>query len=473
MSPLHYCAATLARPRPRRLLGGLSVLLAATAALAPAAGAAEADARPWVYDRVRLEPLSPDPLGVAGTGDYRGAVEVVRQGGGLAVINEVALEDYVRGIQEVPATWPAAALQAQAIAARTYVLNSAAADKATPWREAGADICPTDACQVYTGLAAERRPGGEAWTAAVDATTGQVLLSGGHPILAMYSSSNGGRSKPGGAGYLRAVNDPDDAASPLNHWHYAVPLAALAPALSVRPPLTLVGLRRDGGSVVLTVTQPNQAPSDHAIAAGDFLAAVNDKVPAPPGLPASLPSADFSLGTDGSNAVIDGRGWGHGVGMSQFGAYGKARRGWGAADILAAYYGGIRPSPMPDDQPGSVRVALAVGVGSVRVGSAGAFRVVDGHGDTVVPATSGEWRFTAASGGVRVTPPAGWEPGQAATVVEATAGSTAGRPSAARVLLAAPHLPGRRVPVVLALSLAAWACGSAVAVHRRRRIPLV
>ncbi|HEX2064997.1 MAG TPA: SpoIID/LytB domain-containing protein, partial [Acidimicrobiales bacterium] len=74
-------------------------------------------------DRLRVESLVPGtPLGVAGVGEFRGALELVRSGGGIALVNEVGLEDYVRGIAEVPSSWPMEALKAQAIAARTYGL---------------------------------------------------------------------------------------------------------------------------------------------------------------------------------------------------------------------------------------------------------------------------------------------------------------------------------------------------------------
>src|SRR5205807_4868280 len=136
------------------------------------------------------------------------------------VFNQLPLEDYVKGIVEVPAAWPAAALQAQAIAARTYGLN----------RQLGeGEICPDDACQFYQGTVGEERDDGDRWAAAVDATAGQVPLANGSPIRAEFSSSNRGRSVAGGSPYLRPVDDPDDAYSPLHHWHYTLPLAALAP----------------------------------------------------------------------------------------------------------------------------------------------------------------------------------------------------------------------------------------------------
>ncbi len=157
---------------------------------------ASATLRPprWDVGAVRFESLEPAEGGltVAGTGTYRGAIEVRRHGRSLAVVNEVGTEDYLRGIDEVPSSWPSAALQAQAVAARTYAAHLAASNDASPWREVEADICATDSCQVYHGLDAETRAAGTGWTAAVKATAGRVLLAGNQPIRASYTASTSG-----------------------------------------------------------------------------------------------------------------------------------------------------------------------------------------------------------------------------------------------------------------------------------------
>ncbi|MGI9022338.1 MAG: SpoIID/LytB domain-containing protein, partial [Acidimicrobiales bacterium] len=119
----------------------LTALLLTSVGAATSAVAAD-EPSDWVVDRVRFEPIEPGGghLTVEGMGAYRGTIEVVPGSGGLAVINEVGVEDYVKGISEVPSSWPAEALRAQAIAARTYGLNqkeSGAAD--SPWKENGAD----------------------------------------------------------------------------------------------------------------------------------------------------------------------------------------------------------------------------------------------------------------------------------------------------------------------------------------------
>src|SRR2546421_12653350 len=88
-------------------------------------------------------------------------------------------------------------------------------------------------------------------------------------------------------------------------------------------------------------------------------------LPIPEALPRASPSDRFGLASSGDTVPVDGGGYGHGVGMSQWGAYGKARRGMRAADILAAYYGGLRPTTLPAGQlPATIKVALAVGQGS-------------------------------------------------------------------------------------------------------------
>ncbi len=99
--------------------------------------------------------------------------------GGLDVRNHVDVEDYLKGMAEVPGTWPAAAVQAQAIAARTYALRAMAA---------GGTLCDTDACQVYAGTA--RESAGQ--VAAVDATRGLVVTYGGRLAATFYSASAGG-----------------------------------------------------------------------------------------------------------------------------------------------------------------------------------------------------------------------------------------------------------------------------------------
>jgi hypothetical protein len=148
------------------------------------------------------------------------------------------------------------------------------------------------------------------------------------------------------------------------------------------------------------------------MAMGDFITRANGGgLPIPGDLPMAFPSDRFGLASSGDTVTVDGGGFGHGVGMSQWGAYGKARKGMKASDILAAYYGGLRPTAAPEGQlPATIKVALGVGQGSTTVTAPGRFRVLDGAGKPLALIALGRWTMTPAGGGkVRVGPPEGYD----------------------------------------------------------------
>jgi SpoIID/LytB domain protein len=161
---------------------------------------------------------------------YRGFIEARLPSGATSLlgINENTVEGYLYGSvpREMPASWPAEALKAQAVSARSYATN-----KKDSARAAGKlyDICATTSCQVYGGYASKPSVGGAvtklespAANAAVDATKGVVLTYGGKPILAEYSSSTGGYTAAGTVPYLAPVPDPGDAVSPHHLWRATV-----------------------------------------------------------------------------------------------------------------------------------------------------------------------------------------------------------------------------------------------------------
>ena len=163
---------------------------------------------------------------------YRGAM-IARHAsiGGLYAIEQVLMQEYLYGVvpREMPSSWPAEALRAQAVAARTY-----AAYKKDYARAQGypSDICATTSCQSYLGSASAPAPGGTkrnleaaSSNAAVDATNGKTLLYGGKAILAEYSSSTGGYSAAGNVPYQKAVPDPGDAGSPHHDWEARLTVA--------------------------------------------------------------------------------------------------------------------------------------------------------------------------------------------------------------------------------------------------------
>jgi stage II sporulation protein D len=158
--------------------------------------------------------------------------------GTLSITVTLPFERYLEGIAEVPPTWPAAALEAQAIAARTYALAHIG------WTGGQGQalqqpICATTDCQVYAGIPVPPSRGIKRWDAAVAHTQGQVLLYGSRPADTVYfSTSNGhtyGNDQVFGSSplpYLRPVIERDDGASPTSHWRVPIPFGDLATFLS-------------------------------------------------------------------------------------------------------------------------------------------------------------------------------------------------------------------------------------------------
>lgn len=119
---------------------------------------------------------------------YRGIFSFGGPPGGATLRNHVDVEAYLKGMGEVPSTWPRAAVEAQAIAARTFALRAMAN---------GGQICDSASCQVYGGTAYEK-PG---QSAAVDATKGTVVTYGGAFAATFYSASGGGHSATPAEGF--------------------------------------------------------------------------------------------------------------------------------------------------------------------------------------------------------------------------------------------------------------------------------
>ncbi|HEU4658882.1 MAG TPA: SpoIID/LytB domain-containing protein [Capillimicrobium sp.] len=152
-------------------------------------------------------------------GTYRGWFEF-RPGalGEVLAINAIGLEQYVAGVvpNESPASWPMAALQAQAIAARSYAITTSRSG------ENGWDQYPDTRSQVYRGATSEQ----PSTNRAVNSTAGQVVTYDGRPITAYFFSTSGGRTEnveniwPGATPrpYLTSVDDPYDDVSPYHRW---------------------------------------------------------------------------------------------------------------------------------------------------------------------------------------------------------------------------------------------------------------
>lgn len=137
-------------------------------------------------------------------------------------VNVLNREDYLRGVvpAEMPASWPAAAVRSQAVAARTYAAHEQNHPLARHYQ-----VCDTTRCQVYRGVAGEHPLG----DAAIRATANQVLLYQGSPAFTQFSASNGGWSSTGSRPYLVAQEDPYDAwrGNTVNRWTVTVQRSTL------------------------------------------------------------------------------------------------------------------------------------------------------------------------------------------------------------------------------------------------------
>lgn len=324
---------------------------------------------------------------------YRGEIEVLvsPKGGKLSVVNVVNVEDYVKGVValEMPSKWPEEALKAQAVAARTYVLASLGG-----YADEGFDVVDTTQSQVYGGIRAEVA----STDAAVDATRGEVVTYMGKVATTFFHSSSGGHTennetifagKP--VAYLRGVPDYDDLpgneryewtynftaeefASKLKAANFPVgEVERVSPAgetgASGRPSqwcisgsdgtvtLTAMQLRSALGvpGIVKTVdlAQGGWGNLTESYAEGDQFYVIGasgsqrirlDEVTV---LGAGGDTEEMdevsALGPVGMQAggiTVEGGGYGHGVGLSQWGANGMAQQGYTYREILAHYYQG-------------------------------------------------------------------------------------------------------------------------------------
>jgi len=173
------------------------------------------------------------PLTLPGVGTYHGQLQFrPRPKGGVQTINAVDIEDYVRGVvpSEMPSTWPSQALEAQAVAARTYVIASAAVNPLF-------DVYDDTRSQVYRGVGAETPTG----NAAESATRGQVVDYAGQPVTTYFFSSSGGYTESvqnvflgvAPEAWLIGVPDPYDNAdgNPYYRWHENLSVGAAAHTL--------------------------------------------------------------------------------------------------------------------------------------------------------------------------------------------------------------------------------------------------
>lgn len=270
---------------------------------------------------------------------YHGDFEYVRRSGDkLTVINIVDIEDYVKGVipYEMSGSWPIEALKAQALCARTYAASHFNANSYY-----GFDVTNDTYSQVYRGLTGATSTS----DAAVEQTAGIYILYAGEPISAMYCSSNGGATEDSenitgnAVGYLRGkVDSFEAAAASINansSWTDTLTRSQLAEkantlGFSIASADSIEITYSDTGNVIgMKLTDSNgRSASFSGKACYEFCTST-----------LGLKSISFEISENGDSVTFIGSGWGHSLGMSQFGAYAMAKTyGFTYDQIVNFYY---------------------------------------------------------------------------------------------------------------------------------------
>ncbi|HEY9706707.1 MAG TPA: SpoIID/LytB domain-containing protein [Oculatellaceae cyanobacterium] len=278
--------------------------------------------------KLRSSRLSIEPTagGLVWIGDrwYRGRTLLVPTGGGLTAVNVVDLEQYLYSVlgAEMSANWPQEALKAQAVAARSYALHKRATSGNSVY-----DVGDTTKWQVYKGLETE----GQGTLLAVDATAGQVMTYSGQIILAVFHASSGGHTEnvediwTGNYPYLRGVADYD-MGSPGYEWtknfsrtELSNRISGVGNVISMTPERTT-----NNGRVITMIVKGDRA--SRRISGNALRSALGVR------------STLFVVNPTDKGFQLQGRGYGHGIGLSQWGARNLAQKGINYQQIVTHYY---------------------------------------------------------------------------------------------------------------------------------------
>lgn len=290
------------------------------------------------------------------TNRYRGSLEFRAAPEGLTAINTLPLEEYLFGVvpNEMYAQWPIEALKAQAVVARSYVLAQMGS-----YNQQGFDVLATQASQVYGGADSEN----PVTTQAVCLTKGEILTHAGRPVDAVFHSSSGGFTEnseeiwKNSLAYLRSKPDPHDNNEKYYNWSVSYTQEQLKQQLAGKKqwrqgdkyiePVNfkeitdLVELQRtSSGARVKRLAVCGIGPDDQELKVEIYNA---DAVRTLLGLKSAFFTLEKTFNAEQKLELVTfrGNGWGHGVGMSQYGALGLARQGFNYRDILLYYYTGV------------------------------------------------------------------------------------------------------------------------------------
>lgn len=268
---------------------------------------------------------------------YRGSLELHNILGKIYIINVVNIEDYLSSVvpSEMPSSWNDEALKAQSVASRTYTyyhLSRKGDSKAI------FDLDATTNFQVYKGISAEK----ESTTKSVKDTAGFIMTYNYEPILAYFHSTSGGKTADDkyvwpedDLPYLESVPSEYEKDSPHYEWTAEITLSDIERGLASK--YQRIGKIRkitfkkyDDRVVEVNVVHTN---GNIRMTGNQFRLLID---------PSKLKSTMFTAKQNGNSFHIYGKGWGHGVGMCQWGAKGYGENGFNYEKILKHYYKDIK-----------------------------------------------------------------------------------------------------------------------------------
>jgi stage II sporulation protein D len=265
---------------------------------------------------------------------YRGMAEISFGNKGILVVNELPLEEYLVGLIncEVSSSWPIEAVKAQAVIARSYALYRKKIRKNEPYHLESSVLD-----QVYDGCLIEDSRAKRA----VSETTGEVLTYNGAIIQAFYHSNCGGKTEASenvwgvSLPYLKGVTCEYCLGNSSSSWEQKLELKDIEEKLhaagfkvsgvtEIRP-----GVRNNRGRLKNIVVV--SARGDATLTGDQFRKVLGYSV---------IKSTNFTVKIVGNNVIFNGTGYGHGVGLCQWGAKQRALNGFDYTEILSYYYPG-------------------------------------------------------------------------------------------------------------------------------------
>lgn len=286
-----------------------------------------------VYSRIPAKSEKMEKVGtmrgdllLMGTG-YTGSIDIWKGDGGLYIINELPLEEYVKDVvaAEVGPDWDMEALKVQAVISRTYALYQRRTNGGSLYHIASSVLN-----QVYKGKTPDARI-----SYAVSETSGQILSFNGGPIEALYHSTCGGRTENAeevfgkAYPYLKSVESTCDL-SPYSAWERKIKIEDIERALDTQGIIEIRVKSFTSTKRVKQLTIKTRSGIT-AINATDLRKALGWS---------HLPSTNFTLSRHGDSILFEGKGYGHGVGLCQWGALKMAREGKNYREILSFFYPG-------------------------------------------------------------------------------------------------------------------------------------